>query len=320
MTGFPLRRRSFLLLAAAATTSCATACATASYGGPQRTLTIAAGEKGGFYKEFAALLAQRLTTAPGDLNATVRESTGSVANLELLSAGEVDLALTLADTADSAVAGAAPFTAPVPLRAIGRVYENYLQLVVPTTSPVRSVADLAGRRISLGAEGSGAALSGERLLAVSKVRADVDHLPLTEAADLLAAGDIDALLWSGGVPTPGLAELDARRPIRLVDITAHVTALRATYDFAYQQVGVPDSGYGHPGAVTTIGVPNLLVAAPSLPEDVAEEVARLLVEDAPDLVPEQALGTQYLDRRSLIATDPVPLHPGAARAYRQLRG
>lgn len=316
MNGFSLRRRTFLLLAAAAATSCSTS----DYDGPQRTLRIAAGEQGGFYREFADLLARGLSAAAGDLDATVRASTGSIANLDLLRTGEADLAMTLADAAAAAVDGDPPFAGPIPLRAIGRVYENYLQLVVPATSPVRSVADLAGRRISLGARGSGAALTGERLLTASRVRAVVDHLPITEAIGNLEAGRIDALLWSGGVPTPVLAESDRRRPIRLVDIATHVDALQAAHGQLYQRVAVPDSGYGHPGAVTTVGVPNLLVAAADLPEDVAEAVARVLVLDAPELVPAQTLGTQYLDRRSLIATAPVPLHPGAASAYRTLRG
>jgi TRAP-type uncharacterized transport system substrate-binding protein len=83
---------------------------------------------------------------------------------------------------------------------------------------------------------------------------------------------------------------------------------------------VPASGYGHPGPVATIGVPNLLITKHSLPDDIAGAVAQVLVRSAPQLVPTQALGTQYLDQRSLIPTAPLPLHPGAATAYRDLRG
>lgn len=87
----------------------------------------------------------------------------------------------------------------------------------------------------------------------------------------------------------------------------------------YQRVPVPDGGYGHPGQVATIGVANLLVADPALPAEVAASVAGTLVDDAPRLVPPSALGTQYLDLRSLITTGDLPLHPGAATAYRALR-
>lgn len=316
MSGFRCGRRVFLLSVAAATASCATG----DYDGPHRTLRIAAGEPGGFYKEFAELLARELAGEEADLDAEVVATTGSINNVNQVRTGQVELGLALADTAAAAFDGAEPFTAAVPLRAIGRVYENYLQLVVLARSPVRSVADLAGRRISLGAEGSGAALTGERLLAASGVDAVVDHHPLADAVANLATGRIEALLWSSGVPTPKLAELDRVQPIRLVDLTDHVDTLQAAHGPMYQRVAVPDSGYGHHRAVATIGVPNLLVTASSLPDDVADAIARVLIRRAPQLVPPQTLGTQYLDRRSLIATAPLPLHPGAAQAYRDLRG
>lgn len=310
-------RRTFLLLAATTLTA---SCSTEDYDGPHRTLRIAAGERGGFYKEFAELLARQLTEAEGDLDAEVLESTGSITNLEQVSSGDADLGLALVDAAAAAFAGDPPFTRAVPLRAIGRVYENYLQLVVLAGSPVRSVTDLEGRRISLGAEGSGAALSGGRLLAASGVGAVVDHHPLADAVDNLAKGKIDALLWSGGVPTPALATLDDTHPIRLIDITDHLLAMQDEHGLMYQRVAVPDSGYGQLGSVATIGVPNLLVSSDSLPDEVADAVARVLIERASRLVPPQALGTQYLDRRSMITTAPVPLHRGAAQAYRDLRG
>lgn len=102
-----------------------------------RPLRIAAGEPDGFYVEFARLLAARL-----DAGGEVLETGGSVRNLELVRQGKADLGLALADVA-----------ADSGLRAIGRVYENYRQLVVPAERPVRTVADLAGARLSLGAGG-----------------------------------------------------------------------------------------------------------------------------------------------------------------------
>lgn len=311
-------RRSVLRLGLVA--FAAAGCTTGVYSGPTRRLRLAAGEMGGFYLEFARLLAAQLAEEEPNLTAEVRTTGGSVDNLAQVRDGAADLGLTLADVAASAVAGTPPFDRAHPFRAIGRVYENYMQLVVPVDSPIQTVRDLDGARISLGAEGSGAAVFGDRLLTETGVRAAVDHRPLAVATAELAAGQIDALLWSGGVPTPALRELDAIRQVRLVALATELPALRAKYGDAYEEVTVPDGGYGHPGAVATIGVPNLLVSGPDLPDDVAAAVARVLVSRAPHLVPRQALGTQYLDQRSLIATGDVPMHPGAAGAYRDLRG
>jgi hypothetical protein len=243
-----------------------------------------------------------------------------VANLELLRTGNADLALVLADTAVIAQDGDRPFTTPVPLRALGRVYENYMQLVVRQDGPVRGLADLAGRTVSLGAAGSGAAIFGDRLLGAAGVRPAIEHLPLADAVSALAAGRIDALLWSGGVPTPALAELDSRLGILLLSLDSVTPKLRAAHGPVYESVLIPSGAYQHIREIHTIGVANLLVSTPELPDEVAGAVVSVLVTRAAQLVPQQAVGTQFLDARTLIGTLGVPLHPGAAERYRELHG
>jgi uncharacterized protein len=83
---------------------------------------------------------------------------------------------------------------------------------------------------------------------------------------------------------------------------------------------VPAGGYAGAPAVPTIGVANLLICADTLPDEAARQIVRTVVTDAPELLPDAALGTQYLDQRSLIGTEPVPLHAGAAAGYRDLHG
>ncbi|GAA3433961.1 TAXI family TRAP transporter solute-binding subunit [Kutzneria kofuensis] len=248
------------------------------------------------------------------------ETTASLANIDLLRTGKADLALVLADTARAAGSGQAPFTSAVDLRALGRVYENYLQLVVRNDSPLSTVSDLDGRTVSLGAAGSGASLTGDRIIAAAGITPRVQHLPLADAVSALAAGTIDALLWSGGVPTPALAKLDSSVGIRLLPLDGVLPALRSRHGMLYEQLPVPSGGYRFVHQVPTIGVANLLVGLPTLPDDVAAAVVRVLVERADQLVPGEALGTQFLDIRTLIGTADLPLHPGAAEAYRQLHG
>jgi TRAP transporter TAXI family solute receptor len=310
MTG--LSRRALLrgLLAAPLVAGCGS--------GTADPLVLAAGEPGGFYVEFGELLAAALRAA--GVPVTVVGTGGSVQNIEQLRDGTAALGLTLTDIALAARNGEEPFDAPVPLQAIGRVYENYMQLVVRAEDPAASTADLAGRPVSLGAVGSGAAVFGDRLLAAAGIAAEETRRPLRDAVAALEAGSTDALLWSGGVPTPALAELAARRPVRLLPLAEHLPQLRARHGTVYGPVTVPADAYGPAGPVPTVGVANLLVCSPGLPADTAAAVARTLVAAAPALVPDSALGTQYLDQRSLIGTGDVPLHPGAAAAYRDLHG
>ncbi|QFZ24682.1 TAXI family TRAP transporter solute-binding subunit [Saccharothrix syringae] len=283
----------------------ATACTS---GEPSGEVTIAAGERIGLYYDFATLLAGRLE----GLRGRPLETEGSRANLELLRTGGAMVALTLADAARAA-------DPALELRALGRVYENYLQLVVRADDPARQVADLAGRTVSLGAAGSGAALSGERVLDLLDLRGSVrvEHHRLADATRALAEGRIDGLLWSGGVPTPALDDLPG---VRLLPLAGLVQGLRAAHGSVYEQVSVPAGVYGADREVPTIGVANLLVCRASLPDGVAAAITRTLVSQAAALVPGQALGTQFLDVRSLIGTAGLPLHPGAAATYRDLHG
>lgn len=275
-------------------------------------LVIAAGEVGGFYLEFAQLLAEALREAR--VPATPVSTEGSVSNIELLARGRAELGLTLADVALDARARNDD------LLTLGRVYENYMQVVVRAEDPITTVADLDGRAVSLGAPGSGAAMFGDRLMAVARVRPVVSRRALAAAVESLGSRAVDALLWSGGVPTPALANLARRRPIRLLPLDAELPALRVRYGHVYGLATVPAGLYGATGAVATIGVSNLLVARGVLPDQTASTVVETLVGAAPRLIPASAVGTQFLDQRSLIDTGDVPLHPGAVAAYRELHG
>jgi TRAP transporter TAXI family solute receptor len=310
MTGFSRRTLVRALLAAPLVAGCTS--------GAADPLVLAAGEPGGFYVEFGELLAATLGAAR--LPVTVVGTGGSVENIEQLRDGAAALGLALTDIALAARNGEEPFRAPVPLLAIGRVYENYMQLVVRAEDTATGTADLAGRPVSLGAVGSGAAVFGDRLLAAAGIAADVTRRPLRDAVAALESGSADALLWSGGVPTPALAELAARRPVRLLPLAEHLPQLRSRHGGVYGPVTVPGDAYGPAGPVPTVGVANLLVCTPALPADTAGAVAHTIVAAAPELVPESALGTQYLDQRSLIGTGEIPLHPGAVAAYRDLHG
>jgi len=283
--------------------------------GPQGVLRIATGESNGFYAAFGRLACEVIT------------SEGSVANVRLLHARRADVALALADIAWAAYGGSTPFGRRVPLCAIGRVYENYVQLAVRSEARIRTVADLAGRTVSLGAPGSGGAVLGDRLLRAAGLTPGADvhvrHLLMPQAARAMRAGAIDALLVAGGVPLPVLSGLDTRPGIRLLplaDLLPRLHAGTGQAASALETVTVPAGAYRGTPEVATTGVANLLLCRPDLPAPVAAALTRVLVRRATRLVPAAALGTQFLDVRSLISTGVVPLHPGAVAAYRELHG
>ncbi|MYT74659.1 MULTISPECIES: TAXI family TRAP transporter solute-binding subunit [unclassified Streptomyces] len=294
--------------------------------GPSGVLRLATGEPTAFYEAFGHLLAQQLGAAHPGLSCRVRTTAGSVDNIRLLRDDRADLALVLTSTARDA-AGTAVFPRPVPLRAIGRVYETYLQFAVRADAGVRTVADLRGKTVSLGAAGSGAAVFGERLLRAAGLSAGTDvrvrHLPLNDAADAMRAGSVAGLLVAGGVPLPALKDLDRRPGLRFLPLAEMLPRLggrAARAASGLEQVTLPQGAYRSAGGVATIGVSNLLVCRPDLDPDLAGALTRVLVHRATSLVPAGAVGTQFLDVRSLIGTGGVALHPGALAAYRSLHG
>lgn len=311
-SGLPvLDRRSALRGLAALSAALAVA---ACGDGEDAPLRLAAGEPGGFFWEFSGLLAAAAQRS-GTARLQPLRSGGSAENLEMLQAGRAELAMSLSDTAqDSADAQR--------LTAVGRVYENYFQVAVRNDSTIGTPSELAGRRVSVGAAGSGATTLSERVLSAAGLSGpDAVHRvmqPMHGAAAALAAGTVDAVMWAGGLPTPAFA--DAPVDIRLLDLTTSVDELRRRHGTIYEPVPVPANVYGRHPAVTTVGVANLLLARGDVADSVVAAMVDLLLDDPSSLVPAQAIGSQFLDAQSLIQTGTVALHPGAAAEYRRRHG
>lgn len=286
---------------------------------PAGRLVVAAGDERGIYIAFARLLAERVTARTG-IEVEVLRTEGSVDNVRRLERGEADLGLALADTLGR--------TPPAAVTAVARVYENYLQLVVHADGPVRSLADLAGRTVSLGAAGSGAARTGAALLRAAGLdegsggdAVRVRHAGLATALDQLRTERVDAVLWSGGIPTPAISALDRETPLRMLDLAPVLDTLAATSGFPYGPRRVPPVGYAPAGEdARTVGVPNLLLARADLRDDLVAPVVGVLVRRAAVLLPDYVRGLQYLTPATMVQTSPVPLHPGAVDAYRALHG
>ena len=308
-----ITRRRLLL---GATTAGALAVGGCGGSSPSR-LTIAAGDEAGIYIAFARRLATRLEDRVDGLRVEVLSTEGTFENIEQLRSGRADVALGLADGVQRDRADreeGAPW-------ALARTYENYLQLVVPSAGPVHSVADLTGRSISLGAAGSGAALTGAVMLDAAGLSpgAHIQHSPLSAALDAVAHGALDALLWSGGIPTPAISAAAASgRVLQMIALDGVVPRMRDVSAFDYEILRVPDVGYGPASLGGTVGVANLLLCRPALSSWLARQIVLTLVQDARQLIPPFAQGRQYLSPPTMIQTGTVPLHPGAVDAYRSL--
>ncbi|MFD3806748.1 TAXI family TRAP transporter solute-binding subunit [Streptomyces sp. NPDC058611] len=292
--------------------------------GPQRGLRLATGPEGGPYNAFGRALAEAVTAGGGPLEITAVGTAASVDNLRKLGDGSVDLALAMADVAEGAVVGREPFSRPAEVTALARVYVNHTHLVVPARGPVRAVADLAGRTVASGAEGSGVQVVAGRVLRAAgpgdgRLPVRELHLGLDASVDALREGSADALFWSGGVPTPALSELARWLPVRMLPLDGYVGALRERYGPVYSVVTLPAGAYGLTEPVGTIGVGNYLLARADVPDGAVRDLLRVLFGRWRDLLREVTAGAR-LEPRFAISTGGVPLHPGAVAYYRSVYG
>jgi TRAP transporter TAXI family solute receptor len=303
-----------LLAAALATTTLAVATLAGGCGSgtPKlRELRIATGSTTAVYYRYGEALATIINRELPGVHATVLITAASAENVELVRQGKAELAFTQADilSADQSAG----------LAALARVYDDQLHLVVPNSSPIHSLADLRGHKVSIGAEQSGTAITTGRLLALAKLNdaLTVERLNLDNSVAALRKGSIDAFFFSGGLPVDAIKQLNDQSAIRLVDLGEWVPRMRQTYSDVYDERGVPNSVYGTP-PVTTIGDPNYLVVPASLPDQIAYDLTRILIERREELGHAHP-AAEWLDSRTAINTTPLPLHPGAMRYYRDTK-
>ncbi len=286
-------------------------------------ITIATGNATGVYYAIGGALADQITNAEGSrLRATAAETGASVQNIQQVVAGEYQVAFSLADTAADAVNGEGAFDEPQPIEALARIYTNYTHVIVRADSGIESVADMAGARVSTGSPNSGTEVIANRLLQAAGLDPASDlsaqRLDLTSSVDALRDGTIDALFWSGGLPTPGITDLftTAGDQVRFIDITPLLPELQEINP-VYEEGEIAAEVYGTDADVPTIVVPNLLVVRDDLDANVACIVTRTLFESQPELA-EVNSAAEDISLQTARATDPVPLHRGAVVALDEL--
>jgi uncharacterized protein len=279
----------------------------------QRTIRIATGSQAAVYHKLGQAYADIINRELPEVHASVLVTTASVTNVQMVRDGQAEVAFAQADILSGLKDTAG-------LAALARLYDDQLHLVVRADGPIRTVKDLAGRRVSTGASGSGTLITAERLLRLAGLypkRIQERRLGLDDSAAALRAGRVDAFFFSGGLPVAAVAQLGKQSAIRLVDLGGWVTRMRRAYTDAYDERAVPASVYGLP-SITTIGDPNYLVVSRDLPERVAYDLTRILIQRRAELGHAHP-AAEWLDSRTAIHTAPLNLHPGAMRYYRDAK-
>jgi hypothetical protein len=330
---FQLARRLGVLVAGAAAVGLLAACqplqtqsegsSSASPGagdqGGANQLSIAAGGTGGVYYPLGGGFATVIRENVSGYDASVQETNASVDNMLLIGDGQADLALVLGDTAAEAVAGQGEFEdGPVEACSMGRLYDNYTQLITSTNAGISTVEDLAGKRVSLGSPGSGTEIIALRILEAAGIDPDTgierQQLGVDETTAALRDNTIDAGFWSGGLPTGALVEYASIGGMVLVPTAEYTDALVDSYGEYYFAEDIPAGTYeGQDEAVPSIIVSNVLVAPTDMGEDLQRQITEAIFESREQLI-EVHPAAEELDASTAGDVDFMDICPGS-QAY-----
>ncbi|MDQ3762242.1 MAG: TAXI family TRAP transporter solute-binding subunit [Actinomycetota bacterium] len=286
----------------------------------EHRIGIATGNTGGVYYVLGGGFAEAVSAATGGkLKATAAETGASIQNIQQLVAGNYQVAFSLADTAADAVNGTGFFAGtPQPINALARLYPNFNQVVVRADVGITTLADLRGKRVSTGSPKSGTEVIANRMLQAAGLNPETDlaaqRLDIGASVDGMKDGTIDAMFFSGGLPTPNITDLftSLGDKVRLLNTSAVLGALREinpVYDIAT----IPASTYPGAADTPTIVVPNLLIVPENLNAATACVLTKTLFERKADLVAINP-AAKDITLQQARDTDPVPLHPGAKQA------
>lgn len=295
--------------------------------GARRRLSLAAGNTGGVYYVYGGAIARVVSAHLPRVEMTAEVTGGSVDNLTFLARGTADLGFALADAIADAVAHRGAFArAPAtPARALATLYAQPVHLVTFADAGIARLADLRGRRVSIGQPGAGSEVVATRILRAAGIDPDRgvrrERLGFAASADALKDGKLDAAFVSAGVPNAAVLDLAhvRGRALRLVPTAEVLPALQREFGrAAYRLVRIPRTAY--PGLredVDAVGHDTILVADARLDDDVAYGITRVLFEHKSELVAVHAAG-RALTLSSAVSPAAVPFHPGAVAYFREV--
>lgn len=307
----------FSLFAAAAAFTASTAVLAAP-----TFINVLTGGTSGVYYPIGVGLSQLYSNGIEGSKTSVQATKASVENLNLLQAGRGELAFALGDSVADAWNGVedAGFKAPLKkLRAIAGTYPNYIQIVASKESGITTLADLKGKRISVGAPKSGTELNARAIFKAAGLSYEdmgkVEFLPYAESVELIKNRQLDATLQSSGLGMAAIRDLAATLPINFVAIPAEITA--KIDNAAYQAASIPAGTYdGQDSDVPTVAITNILVSHEGVSDEVAYQMTKLMFDNL------ERLGNAHSAAKDIklegAAKDlPIPLHSGAERFYKE---
>lgn len=281
-------------------------------------LILATGGTSGTYYPFGGAMAQIFNSKIEGMNVTAQSTGASVENLKLIGKKEVELAIVQNDTTDYALKGIEVFAGGKieNVRAIASLYPEVIQIVVSGKSGITSLAEIKGKKFSVGAPGSGVEANARQIFeAIGLTYKDFtpNYLSFSESADQYKDNLIDGFLFTSGIPNSAIQDVGAQNQLTFLSIDdAMIEALTAKYEFLTAYT-IPAGTYpGQDKDVKTVAVKAILVCGAEVSEEAVYNLTKALFENQPELASAHAKG-ELVDINKAADGISIPFHPGAQK-------
>lgn len=279
-------------------------------------ISVLTGGTQGTYYALGGALADIITQETG-VKTTAEVSQASAANMTALKDGGAEIAFVQTDIAYYASKGEMMFDGEVidEVSAIGALYPETVQLVTLEKNGIKSFDDLKGKKVSVGAPGSGTYANAEQLLEIHGLSMDdiqPQDLDFGESQESLQAGQIDAAFITAGTPTGAVESLNATAQVYIVPVSDEkADELISKYQYYAKEV-IPAGTYGIKEDTPTVSVGAMLVIQNDVPEDLAYEITKAIYDNASKLThPKGAL----IKAETGLDGIGIPVHPGAQKYF-----
>ena len=288
----------------------------------QEFINVLTGGTSGVYYPLGVALSEIYGKGIEGSRTQVQATKASVENLNLLQQGKGEIAFALGDSVALGWEGNTEAGYPGKLdrlRGIAAIYPNYIQIVASQESGIKSLADLKGKSLSVGAPASGTELNARAIFAAAGMKYEdlgkVEYLPFAESVELIKNRQLDATLQSAGLGVASIRDLATSVPINVVAVPADAVAKIGS---PYLSVTIPAGTYeGQAEDVNTAAVGNFLITSSNVSDETAYKMTKLLFDNLPQLVAAHA-AAKAIDPKKALDGMPVPLHPGAERYYKEV--
>jgi TRAP transporter TAXI family solute receptor len=290
--------------------------------GRTEQIRMATGGSTGTYYAFGSAVGQILTEKT-KIPISIQSTGASKANIQLIDAGEVELAIVQNDVMDYAWRGVDLFSGEktTSFAAMAALYAETCQVVANPASGIRTIADLKGKNVSVGDAGSGTEFNARQILEAYGITFNdigKQNLGFGPSADALIDNKIDAFFCVAGAPTPAIIDLATSKDILILEVdNEHAAQLIHTYPF-YTQFPIPAGSYkGQSTAVQTVAVKATFIVSSKLSEDTVYRLTKTLFESKPQIQAAHVKGNE-LSTSYAVEGISVPFHSGAVKYLREI--